>query len=151
MALSALLGFTLVGVEDAFAARSVASGQQVKKKIRPATQVAAKKRTSVTAKAPLRTVASVAAAPVFRPPKAPAQRHYAVDGSTFYADGVRIKAAGLEALEMSTASSIGKHKLQQLLDSGRVSIEPLDFDDGDVTLARVRIDGRDLSELVGMR
>jgi len=64
---------------------------------------------------------------------------------------VRVRAAGLEALETTTASSIGKQKLQQLLDSGRVSIEPLDMDDGDVTLARVKIDGKDLSELAAMR
>jgi len=152
IALSALFGFSLFGTMDnAHAARSVASSEQVKKKIRPAVNVAAKKRISVTAKAPRRAVAVAAAAPVFRPPKAPAQRHYAVDGSTFYADGVRVRAAGLEALETTTASSIGKQKLQQLLDSGRVSIEPLDMDDGDVTLARVKIDGKDLSELAAMR
>ncbi|MDP2869353.1 hypothetical protein [Methyloversatilis sp.] len=152
IALSALFGFSLFGTMDnAYAARSVASSEQVKKKIRPAVNVAAKKRISATAKAPRRTVAVAAATPVFRPPKAPAQRHYAVDGSTFYADGVRVRAAGLEALETTTASSIGKQKLQQLLDSGRVSIEPLDMDDGEVTLARVRIDGKDLSELATMR
>jgi len=152
IALSALFGFSLFGtMDDAHAARSVASSEQVKKKIRPAVNVAAKKRISVTATTPRRTVAVAAAAPVFRPPKAPAQRHYAVDGSTFYADGVRVRAAGLEALETTTASSIGKQKLQQLLDSGRVSIEPLDMDDGDVTLARVKIDGKDLSELAAMR
>jgi len=152
IALSALFGLSLFGTMDgAHAARSVASGQQVKKMIRPAVNVAAKKRISVTAKAPRRSVAVASAAPVFRPPKAPAQRHYAVDGSTFYADGVRVRAAGLEELEITTASNIGKQKLQQLLDSGRVSIEPLDMDDSEVTLARVKIDGRDLSDLASMR
>lgn len=150
-ALSALLGFSLIGVDDAFAARSVASSQQVKKKVRPAVNVAVKKRVSVAVKSTRRAVPQMAAAPVFRPPKAPAQRHYAVDGSTFYADGVRVRAAGLEALQNSTASSIGKQKLQQMLDSGRVSIEPLEMQGGDVTVARVKIDGQDLSELAGMR
>jgi endonuclease YncB( thermonuclease family) len=64
---------------------------------------------------------------------------------------VRVRAAGLEALEMSSTSGIGKQKLQQLLDSGRVSIEPIGTEGSDVTVARVRIDGRDLSELAGMR
>jgi hypothetical protein len=132
-ALTLFFGFSMVPVGDAQAARSVASSKQVKKKTVAAKRVATKKRSVVSA------------APVFRPPKPPAQRHYAVDGSTFYADGVRVRAAGLEKLE---TTSVAKQRLQQILDSGRVSIEPLGRDGpGDATLARVRIDGRDLSEM----
>jgi hypothetical protein len=127
-----------------------ASSQQIKKKnVRVAAKATSKKRVVAAAKPVRRQIAS--AAPIFRPPKAPAQRHYAVDGSTFYADGVRVRAAGLELLESSAVSSMGKQKLQQLLDSGRVSIEPLGTKDGDVTLARVRIDGQDVSELASAR
>lgn len=150
-ALTLLFGFSLVTVDAAYAARTVASGKQVKKTVRAATKVVAKKRVSPKVRTARRIVAPVAAAPIFRPPKAPAQRHYAVDGTTFYADGVRVRAAGLEGLEMSAASSVAKLQLQQMLDSGRVSIEPIGSDGGDVTVARVRIDGRDVSELARMR
>ena len=64
---------------------------------------------------------------------------------------VRVRAAGLEGIEMAGPSGMAKQRLQQLLDSGRVSIEPLGMDGGDVTLARVRVDGRDVSELVSAR
>lgn len=150
-ALSVLVAFSLSGIApNAEAARSSASSQQIKKKnVRVAVKATPKKRAVTAAKPVRRQVAS--AAPIFRPPKAPAQRHYAVDGSTFYADGVRVRAAGLELLESSAVSSMGKQKLQQLLDSGRVSIEPLGAKDGDVTLARVRIDGQDVSELAFSR
>jgi hypothetical protein len=150
-ALSVLVAFSLGGIaHNAEAARSAASSQQIKKKnVRVAAKATSKKRVVAVAKPVRRQI--VSAAPVFRPPKAPAQRHYAVDGSTFYADGVRVRAAGLEMLESSAVSSIGKQKLQQLLDSGRVSIEPLGTKDGDVTLARVRIDGQDVSELASAR
>jgi hypothetical protein len=151
-ALTALLGFALIAMNgETHAARSVASNKQVRKTIRPVGNVMAKIRAVPGVETVRRVVVPMAAVPAFRPAKPPAQRHYAVDGSTFYADGVRVRAAGLEALEMSSTSGIGKQKLQQLLDSGRVSIEPIGTEGGDVTVARVRIDGRDLSELAGMR
>lgn len=146
-ALTMVFGCSLLVAAPAEAARSVASGKQVKSAVRPAAKVVSKKRIAASVK---RTT-TVAAAPVFRPPKPPAQRHYAVDGSTFYADGVRVRAAGLDGLDMNSASGMAKQRLQQLLDSGRVSIEPLGSDGGDVTLARVRVDGRELSELISAR
>ncbi len=149
-ALTLLLGFSLTLPVDAHATRAVASGQQIKKKVRQVAKITSKKRVASSVRSS-RSGASLAVVPVFRPPKAPAQRHYAVDGSTFYANGVRVRAAGLEALSMSSASGIGKQQLQQMLDSGKVSIEPLGTDGGDVTIARVLIDGRDVSEMAGMR
>lgn len=148
-ALSVLFGCAVFQVSDVEAARSVASGKQVKSAVRPAAKVSSKTRVAVTTRANRASV-PLAAVPVFRPPKAPAQRHYAVDGTTFYADGVRVRAAGIDSLEMAGASGIAKQRLQQLLDSGRVSIEPLGNEGGD-TVARVKIDGRDLSELVSGR
>lgn len=150
-ALTVVFGFSLLVGGTAEAARSVASGKQVKSAVRPAVKVASKKRVAPSAHAGAKRSVAVAAAPVFRPPKPPAQRHYAVDGSTFYADGVRVRAAGLDSLDMNSASGMAKQRLQQLLDSGRVSIEPLGSDGGDVTVARVRVDGRELSELIGVR
>ncbi|WP_232417839.1 thermonuclease family protein [Methyloversatilis thermotolerans] len=138
----------LFPVSEVEAARTVASGKQVKSAVRPAAKVSSKTRVATATKT--KRTSAVAAAPVFRPPKPPAQRHYAVDGTTFYADGVRVRAAGIDSLEMAGASGIAKQRLQQLLDSGRVSIEPLGNEGGD-TVARVKIDGRDLSELVSGR
>lgn len=151
-ALTLVFGFSMFAADVAHAARSVASGKQVKSAVRPAAKIASKKRVSPTVQAAAKRSAPLAVAvPAFRPPKPPAQRHYAVDGSTFYADGVRVRAAGLDGAEMAGASGMAKQRLQQLLDSGRVSIEPLGMDGGDVTLARVRVDGRDVSELVSAR
>ncbi len=152
-ALTLVFGFSMFAADVALAARSVASGKQVKSAVRPAAKIASKKRVSPTVQAAAKRSAPLAVAvPAFRPPKPPAQRHYAVDGSTFYADGVRVRAAaGLEGIEMAGASGMAKQRLQQLLDSGRVSIEPLGMDGGDVTLARVRVDGRDVSELASTR
>lgn len=150
-ALTVVFGFSMFQSDDVLAARTAASGKQVKSAIRPATKIASKKRIAPSAQLAAAATPLAVAVPAFRPPKPPAQRHYAVDGSTFYADGVRVRAAGLEALDVPGASGIAKQRLQQMLDSGRVSIEPIGSDGGDVTLARVRVDGRDLSELISTR
>ena len=151
-ALSLAFGFSMFAADTALAARSVASGKQVKSAVRPAAKIASRKRIAPSVQAAAKRAAPLAVAvPAFRPPKPPAQRHYAVDGSSFYADGVRVSAAGVDGLDMPGASGMAKQRLQQLLDSGRVSIEPLGSDGGDVTLARVRVDGRDVSEVMSAR
>ncbi len=152
-ALTVVFGVSMFSAQDVSAARSQASGKQVKSAVRPAAKIASKKRIAPSAQvaSAKRSSPLAVAVPAFRPPKPPAQRHYAVDGATFYADGVRVRAAGLDGLDMPGASGMAKQRLQQLLDSGRVSIEPLGNEGGDVTVARVRVDGRDLSELISNR
>lgn len=74
-------------------------------------------------------------------------RAYAVDGSTFYHNGRLYRIDGL-----GTGSSAGltnehaAQKLQQILDSGKITLEPSGSDDTGAMRALVRIDGRDVVE-----
>lgn len=88
------------------------------------------------------------AIPAFRPPKPIANRHYAVDGVSFYANGRHVKVEGLDEVVDHAGSGVAKQRLQQALDSGEVSIEPVGVDGAGTTLARVRINGREVREMV---
>ncbi|MBS1210428.1 MAG: hypothetical protein H6R19_2826 [Proteobacteria bacterium] len=72
-------------------------------------------------------------------------RAYAVDGETFFFQGRKYHVAGTED---SGNSDMAKQRLQKALESGTLSIDPISTDDTGVSNANVRINGRDLAELL---
>ncbi|MBL8473525.1 MAG: hypothetical protein KF778_08400 [Rhodocyclaceae bacterium] len=93
--------------------------------------------------------ADVDAATPVRPLKPLAERMYAVDGRSFFANGQRVQVMGMDGPEFGhPASGVAKQKLQQMLDTGEVSIEPQGTDSAGNLLARVRIGGRDLLDML---
>lgn len=80
-----------------------------------------------------------------RPAKPNLHRMYALDGDTFYHNGRKVRVRGLEAVH---DSDLAKQRLQRALDSGEVAVEPiLTHDSGEVEAA-VRVNGRDLTEML---
>ncbi|MBL8484862.1 MAG: hypothetical protein JNJ60_21885 [Rhodocyclaceae bacterium] len=78
-----------------------------------------------------------------------AERMYAVDGRSFFANGQHIQVMGMDGPEFGhPGSGVAKQKLQQMLDSGQVSIEPQGTDSAGNLLARVRVGGRDLLDVL---
>lgn len=80
-----------------------------------------------------------------RPAKPIMNRMYALDGDTFYHNGKKIRVRGLEAAH---DSDLAKQRLQRALDSGEVAIEPIGTRDSGEIEAAVRINGRDLTEML---
>ncbi|MEY3201112.1 MAG: hypothetical protein RIR70_662 [Pseudomonadota bacterium] len=76
--------------------------------------------------------------------KALPMRMYAADGDTFYFNGRKYRVEGVSPA--LAKQEITKQRLQQLLDSGEVSIEPRAIDDGGLTTAVIRVAGRDVAE-----
>ncbi len=76
-------------------------------------------------------------------------RAYAVDGSTFFHNGRKIVVEGLgpEASAGLTHEHAAQ-RLQRLLDGGTVSIDPVAADENGALRARVRVDGRDVADLM---
>ena len=72
------------------------------------------------------------------------QRMYAADGDTFYFNGRKYRVEGVPAA--LAKQEFTKQRLQQMLDSGEVSIEPRAIDDAGLTTAVIRVAGRDVSE-----
>lgn len=76
-------------------------------------------------------------------------RAYAVDGSTFFHNGRKIVVEGLGP--EASAGLTHEHsaqRLQRLLDGGTVSIDPVAADENGALRARVRVDGRDVADLM---
>ena len=76
-------------------------------------------------------------------------RAYAVDGTTFFHNGRKFRIEGLDpdtGAELTHASAA--QRLQQILDSGTVTTEALGPDDSGAMRAIVRVDGRDVAELM---
>ncbi len=76
-------------------------------------------------------------------------RAYAVDGSTFFHNGRKIVVEGLGP--EASAGLTHEHsaqRLQRLLDGGTVSIDPVSADENGALRARVRVDGRDVADLM---
>ncbi|WP_417068009.1 hypothetical protein [Niveibacterium terrae] len=71
-------------------------------------------------------------------------RAYAVDGSTFFHNGRKYRVEGLtpEAGEHAT------QRLQQILDSGPVTVEATSADENGATRAQVRVGGRNVVDLL---
>ena len=79
-------------------------------------------------------------------------RAYAVDGATFFHNGRKIVIDGLGP--EASAGLTHEHsaqRLQRLLDGGTVSIDPVAADESGALRARVRVDGRDVAELMRMQ
>lgn len=72
------------------------------------------------------------------------QRMYAADGDTFYFNGRKYRVEGVPA--PMAKQEFTKQRLQQLLDSGEVSIEPRAIDDAGLTTAVIRVAGRDVAD-----
>lgn len=76
-------------------------------------------------------------------------RAYAVDGGTFFHNGRKYKVDGLgDAAGAGLTHDHAAHRLQQILDSGHVSLEPIGADDTGAMRALVKVDGRNVAELL---
>ncbi|MCX9158451.1 hypothetical protein OPU71_20205 [Niveibacterium sp. 24ML] len=76
-------------------------------------------------------------------------RAYAVDGSTFFHNGRKIVIDGLgPETGAGLTHDHASQRLQRLLDGGALSIDPVAADENGAVRARVRVDGRDLSDLM---
>lgn len=75
-----------------------------------------------------------------------AARPYAVDGDTFRSAGVRYRLQGIDTPERGQPKYLeAKVRLQQLLDSGEISIERKAHDKYGRTVALVRVNGQDVA------
>ena len=75
-------------------------------------------------------------------------RAYAMDGATFYQAGKRIRVKGIDADGSEVSSEHAKQRLQRLLDSGRLQVEPVAADSAGNTLSVVTVNGRNVAEMV---
>lgn len=91
--------------------------------------------------------ASVQSQPVGRTPKG-TPRAYAMDGATFYQGGRKIRVQGLDIREPGMTSEHATQRLQRALDSGSLSVEPVEVDGSGHTVAVVRVNGRNVAETV---
>ena len=94
--------------------------------------------------------APVSAAPVVPAARAkpPPSRYYAVDGESFYLNGERVRIAGLPERGEDIGSEHAKQRLQMLLDSAEVRVEPVAADGQGRPRVRVQVNGRDAAELL---
>lgn len=91
--------------------------------------------------------ASVQSQPAGRTPKG-TPRAYAMDGATFYQGGRKIRVQGLDIREPGMTSEHATQRLQRALDSGSLSVEPVEVDASGHTIAVVRVNGRNVAETV---
>lgn len=75
-------------------------------------------------------------------------RAYAMDGATFYQGGRRIRVQGIDARASEVSSEHAKQRLQRLLDSGRLQVQPVSADSAGNTLSVVTVNGRNVAEMV---
>lgn len=68
---------------------------------------------------------------------------YAVDGRTFFYLGRKYRIAGLKGAD---GSDMAKQRLQQTLENGNLSIDPVNSDEAGVVTATVRINGQDIAD-----
>jgi hypothetical protein len=76
-------------------------------------------------------------------------RAYAVDGQTFFQEGRKFRVLGVAPGSQAVSSGDAKQKLQKALDSGVVTVEPTTVDESGVALALVRVNGRNVVDLIG--
>ena len=82
-----------------------------------------------------------------RPAKPIANRTYAIGGDSFFHNGKKIRVSGIDTPEWGQANSdLAKQRLQTLLDSGQVTVEPVATDDSGYTVGVVRVNGRDVAD-----
>lgn len=77
-----------------------------------------------------------------------AARAYAMDGATFYQGGKRIRVKGIDARARDVSTEHAKQRLQRLLDSGRLQVEPVAADPAGNMLSVVKVNGRDVADMV---
>ncbi len=75
-------------------------------------------------------------------------RAYAMDGATFYQSGRKIRVQGLDVKEPGMTSEHATQRLQRALDSGNLTVEPVEVDGAGHTLAVVRVNGRNVADTV---
>jgi hypothetical protein len=75
-------------------------------------------------------------------------RAYAMDGATFYQSGRKIRVQGLDVKEPGMTSEHATQRLQRALDSGNLTVEPVEVDASGHTLAVVRVNGRNVADSV---
>lgn len=81
-----------------------------------------------------------------RPVKAVPLRVYALDGNSFYQNGLLIKILGLP--EANVGGEHAKQRLQQTLDSGVVTVLPVGSGPRGEMVADVRVNGRNVVEVL---
>lgn len=78
-----------------------------------------------------------------------AGRPYAIDGDTFYSGGVRYRLRNIDTPEKGAPrAEAARVRLQQLLDSGSVTVEPHAIDKYGRTVAIVRVNGTDVADVL---
>lgn len=75
-------------------------------------------------------------------------RAYAIDGQTFFHQGRRIRIEGLSPANANAGDDHAKQRLQMALDSGAISIDQISIDDTGVANAVVKVNGRDLADIL---
>lgn len=153
---SLLLGLAAAAPQPAFAADKKAKAGTVKAKPAKskATKAKAKKRSSARKSSrarkpvvPLGDASQKARAPV-REARPPVARAYAVDGSTFYHKGQRVRVAGLRRTGARANDGLARQQLQAVLDSGEITLEPKGTDEAGRPVALVRVGGRNVVDLL---
>lgn len=74
----------------------------------------------------------------------PPLKAYAIDGTRFYLGGRRFVIEGLEAPR--PGSELAKQRLQQILDSGELTVAPVGETSAGAVRARISIDGKLVSD-----
>lgn len=75
-------------------------------------------------------------------------RAYARDGITFYQNGKKYRIRGLDVSDASIETEHAKQRLQKALDGGVVSVDGIDTDRSGNVLADVKVNGRDVKEIL---
>jgi endonuclease YncB( thermonuclease family) len=86
-------------------------------------------------------------APATRRARPVSNRAYAIDGESFFHNGRKIHIQGVDRPDLGQANNeVAKQRLQALLDSGELNVQPVATDESGRTVAVVRVNGRDVSE-----
>jgi endonuclease YncB( thermonuclease family) len=138
-------------------ARKASTAKPPTKAARPSRQVGRVAPTKSPASGKRKAAAGPPRAPVSATPvtptpaaraKPPPSRYYAVDGESFYLNGERVRIADLPERGADTGSEHAKQRLQMLLDSAEVRVEPAAADGQGRPRVRVQVNGRDVAELL---
>lgn len=83
-----------------------------------------------------------------RPPRTALARAYAVDGTSFYFEGRRVRVEGFDPRQPELATELARQKLQLALDAGEIELQPVGDDESGVKVARVLVQGRNVLDLL---
>ncbi|MBP8133162.1 hypothetical protein ETQ85_00540 [Zoogloea oleivorans] len=136
------------GLSAAEAAAAAAAAVQTPEaaQVTPPAQVAPPASVPAVA-SPAQPPLAIQAPPSARPGRGLA-RAYAMDGATFYQSGRKIRVQGLDVKEPGMTSEHATQRLQRALDSGNLTVEPVEADSAGHTLAVVRVNGRNVADSV---